>query len=336
MRTPPPILPIILALGASIAPLAAEAQPAGKVPHIAIVSGAIPVAQMLGPDPAPWYRAFVQGLRALGYADGRNIVIERRSAEGKLDRLPEIFAELLQAKVDVIVVATVPVVQAARRATSTTPIVMAAGGDPVALGLAESLARPGGNVTGVSDSHGWQVLGKLLEILKEEEAVPTVSRVAVLSNEAPLGAASNVLGAAADALRLTLLPLAVDGQEQLAPAFATFTRQRADGLFVRATGFTFVHRRLIADLATRHRLPSISAFRDAAEAGGLLAYGPSLPDQYRRAAGYVDKILKGAKPADLPIEQATKFELIVNLKTAKALGLRIPPSVQSRADEIIK
>jgi len=335
MRAPPPILPIVLALAVGIASLAAAAQPAGRMPRIAIVSGGLPVAQMLGPDPVqPWVRAFIHGMRALGYVDGQNVVIECRSAEGKVDRLPEIFAELLQAKVDVIVVATAPVVQAARRATSTIPIVIATGADPVALGLAESLARPGGNVTGVSDIYGWQALAKLLEILKE--AVPTVSRVAVLSNEAPLGAASSVLGAAADALHLTLLPLVVDGHEQLAPAFATFTRQRADGLFVRATGFTFVHRRLIADLATRHRLPSISAFRETAEAGGLLAFGPDLPDQYRRAAGYVDKILKGANPADLPIEQATKFELIVNLKTAKALGLRIPPSVQSRADEIIK
>jgi ABC-type uncharacterized transport system substrate-binding protein len=254
--------------------------------------------------------------------DGQNIVIERRSAEGKFDRLPEIFAEL---------------VQAAKRATSTTPIVIATGADPVGLGLAESLARPGGNVTGVADNAGWQVLPKLLELLKE--AVPTVSRVAVLSSEAPLGplsAASKELGAAADALRLTLLPLVVDGPAQLAPAFATFTRQRADGLFVRGTGFTFVHRRLIADLATRHRLPSISGLLEWAEAGGLMAYGASLRDQFRRAAGYVDKILKGAKPADLPMDQPMKWELVVNLKTAKALGLTIPPSVLARADALIE
>jgi putative ABC transport system substrate-binding protein len=324
----------LLCLVLLAAPLAAEAQPAGRVPHIALVFESIPVAQMLGPDPIqPHARAFVHALRALGYVEGRNIVIERRSAEGKLDRLPEIFAELVQAKMDVIVITTRAVAEAAKRAAGTTPIVMAAGGDPVALGLAESLARPGGNVTGVSPIMDWQVPGKLLQLLKE--AVPTVSRVAVLSSEASLGAASGVLGSAADALRLTLLPLAVDLPENLAPAFVTFTRERADGLFVRGTTFTFHHWKVIADLATRHRLPSISAFREATEAGGLVSYGPNLLDQYRRAAAYVDRILKGAKPADLPIEQPTKFELVINLKTAKALGLTIPQSVLLRADEVI-
>jgi putative ABC transport system substrate-binding protein len=316
------------------APPGAEAQPAGRVPHIALVFEITPIAQMLGPDPIqPHFRAFVQGLRALGYVDGQNIVIERRSAEGKLDRLPEIFAELVQAKMDVIVIANRAVAEVANRAAGTTPIVMAAGGDPVALGLAKSHARPGGNVTGLSGTVGVQIPGKMLQLLKE--AVPTVSRVAVLSSEASLDAAYP-LGSAADALRLTLLPLAVDLPENFAPAFATFTRQRADGLFLRSTTFTFHHRKVIADLATRHRLPSISALREYAEAGGLMTYGPNLLDQYRRAAVYVDRILKGAKPADLPIEQPTKFELLVNLKTARALGLTIPPAILASADEIIK
>jgi putative tryptophan/tyrosine transport system substrate-binding protein len=322
------------------APLVAEAQPAGRVPRIALVISNSPVAEMLGPNPVhPHVRAFLQGLRDLGYEDGRNIVIARRSAEGRFDQLPDLFAELVQAKCDVIVTVTVPVIQAAKQATSTIPIVMAAVTDPVAAGLVASLARPGGNVTGLSQVVDWQIEGKRLELLRE--AVPSVSRVALLYTTPWLAGRSAAtvftpLVAVADAVHISLLTVPVDSLEQFPEAFATFARQRVDGLFVYMTGFNFTHRRLIADLAIRHGVPSISGFREVAEAGGLMAYGASIPDLYRRAAAYVDKILKGAKPADLPIEQPTKFELVINLKTAKALGLTIPPAVLARADEVIQ
>jgi putative ABC transport system substrate-binding protein len=318
------------------APLAVEAQPAGKLPRIAVVFQTSPITTMLGAEPShPHMRAFLQGLRTLGYVEGQNIVIERRSAEGRFERLPEIFAELVQAKVDVIVTATAPVTRAAKEATRTIPIVMATSSpDPVTAGFVASFARPGGNITGNSDIEP-QRRGKVLEVLKE--AVPTVSRLAVLRDgKEPMPAYDEVIRTAANALRLTLLPLTVDDREQLGPAFATFTRQEANGLFVAATAFTFAHRKLIADLAIRHRLPSVSGLKEMTEAGSLIAYGASAPDSYRRAAVYVDKILKGAKPADLPVQRDAKFDLVINLKTAKAIGLTIPPSVLARADEVIQ
>jgi putative ABC transport system substrate-binding protein len=323
----------VLALALLAAPLAADAQSGEEMPRIAVVFGAVPIIQLLGSESSDLtMRALLQGLRTLGYVEGQNIVIERRSAEGRFERLPEIFAELVQAKVDVIVTGILPVTRAAKERTRTIPIVMAAGStDPVADGLVASLARPDGNLTGLASGIGAGIFGKVVGLLKE--AVPKVSRLVVLSSEAPL---VEELQIAAETSRVTLFPLAVNGQEQLAPAFATFTRQRADGLLLRITGFTYTHRSLIADLATRHRLPSISASPVWAEAGGLMGYGTSLPDLFRRAAVYVDKILKGAKPADLPIEQPTKLDLIINLKTAKALGLTIPPAVLARADEVIQ
>jgi putative tryptophan/tyrosine transport system substrate-binding protein len=326
---------VMLIVAALAAPLAAEAQ-SGKMPRIAVVLFAGPVTTMLGSEPSHLaMRAFLQRLRTLGYVEGQNIVIERRSAEGRSDRLPEIMAELVQAKVDLIVASSLPATRAAKEATRTIPIVMMSSSpDAVTAGLVASFARPGGNITGNS-AVGPQRVGKVLELFKE--AVPSVSRVAVLfDGREPQPAEDEVLRTAADALRLTLLPLAVDDPVQLAPAFATVTRQPANGLYVRGTGFTHAHRKLIADLAIRHRLPLISGLSDIAEAGGLIAYGTSIPDLYRRAADYVDKILKGAKPADLPIERDAKFNLTINLKTAKALGLTIPPAVLARADEVIQ
>jgi putative ABC transport system substrate-binding protein len=309
------------------------------MPRIAVVYSTSPVTMMLGSEPShPHMRAFLQRLRELGYVEGQNVVIERRSAEGRIERFPEIFAELVQTKVDVIVVSgTTALAQAAKKATRTIPIVLASNFDVVATGLVASLARPGGNITGNSNV-GPERQGKVLEVFKD--AVPAVSRVAVLlDDKAPTPAryeARAAVRTAANALRLTLLPLAVDDPGQLAPAFETFTRQHANGLFIEPSSRLWAHRKLIADLAIRHRLPSISPFTEMAEGGALLGYGPSQPDLHRRAAVYVDKILKGAKPADLPIERDAKFDLVINLKTAKAIGLTIPPSVLARADEVIQ
>jgi putative ABC transport system substrate-binding protein len=317
-------------------PLGVGAQPA-TTPRIAVVYSTSPVTTMLGSEPShPHMRAFLQRLRELGYVEGQNVVIERRSAEGRYERFPEIFAELIQAKGwDVIVVSgSTAVARAAKEATRTIPIVLAYSSDPVAAGLVASLARPGGNITGNSGV-GLERQGKVLEVLKD--AVPTVSRVAVLRDGKSTNPAYyEAVRTAANALRLTPLPLAVDDPGQLAPAFETFTRQQANGLFIVTSGLLNAHRKLIADLAIRHRLPSISPLPEMAEGGALIGYGPSQPDLHRRAAVYVDKILKGAKPADLPIERDAKFDLVINLKTAKALGLTIPPSVLARADEVIQ
>jgi putative ABC transport system substrate-binding protein len=294
-------------VGLLTAPLAVRAPSAEKMPRIAVVL-TTPVTTMLGAEPShPLMRAFLQRLGTLGYVEGQNIMIERRSTEGRVERLPEIFAELIQANVDVIVTGSSTITRAAKEATHTIPIVMAASVlDPVAAGFAASFARPGGNIT------------VLLDAKDRHPAGETAVR------------------AAAETLRLTLLPLVVDLPEQLASAFATFTQQQADGLYVPGTSLTWVHRKLIADLAIRYRLPSICGLTESAEAGGLIGYGTSVPDLYRRAAVYVDKILKGAKPADLPIERDAKFDLAINLKTAKALGLTIPPAVLARADEVIQ
>jgi putative ABC transport system substrate-binding protein len=331
------VLAVTLTTGLLAAPLAADAQQSGNMPRIAVVYSTSPVTTMLGSEPShPHMRAFLHRLRELGYVEGQNVVIERRSAEGRYERFPEIFAELIQAKGwDVIVVSgSTAVARAAKEATRTIPIVLTYSSDPVAAGLVASLARPGGNITGNS-AVGPERQGKVLEVLKD--AVPRVSRVAVLRD----GKSSNpafyeAVRTAASALRLTLLPLAVDDPGQLAPAFETFARQHANGLFIVTSGLLKTHRKLIADLAIQHRLPSISPLPEMAEGGALIGYGPSQPDVHRRAAVYVDKILKGAKPADLPIERDVKFDLVINLKTAKALGLTIPPSVLARADELIQ
>jgi putative ABC transport system substrate-binding protein len=264
--------------------------------------------------------------------DGQNVAVEYRWAEGKYDRLPSFAAELVSLKVSVIVAAASPVIQVAKHATETVPIVMVAAGDPVGAGFVASLARPGGNITGMSTMAA-ELIGKQLELLKE--VVPKVSRVALLGT-ADFAVMIRHAPDAARALGITLQPLEVRDPSEIDHAFATMTREQAGALIVLAGTMTMDNRTRIADHAARRRLPTVSWQREYAEAGGLLAYGPSISDSFRRAATYVDKILKGAKPADLPVEQPTKFELVINLKTAKALGLTIPPSLLQRADEIIQ
>jgi putative tryptophan/tyrosine transport system substrate-binding protein len=282
--------------------------------------------------------AFLQGLRDLGYVEGRNLVIEYRFAEGKLDRFPALAAELVARKVEVIVAPPRPAAEAAKQATKTIPIVFAGVGDPVGDGLVASLARPGGNVTGLSGLNP-ELVGKCLEKLKQ--AVPEVSRVAVLWH--PGGQGERVqkdmlkeaeIAARALAMRLQFIEAA--GTADIDRAFQEMTTTRAEALMVLPSNIFNNERKRLADSARKNRLPAVFQLREYVDAGGLMAYGASLADLNRRAATYVDKILKGAKPSDLPVEQPTTFELVINLKTAKALGLTIPQSVLAQADELIQ
>jgi len=317
----------VLASGLLAAPLAAEAQRAGKVHRIGYLSGGLSTYRI---------EAFRQGLRELGWVEGQNIVIEYRYAEGRFDRLPDLAAELVRLKVDIIVALATPASAAAKNATGTIPIVGISLGDPVGTGLIASLARPGGNVTGVSYSVGVETIGKGLELFKE--IVPNVRRVAILSNPGnPLYApAVRDVKVAARSLGVQLQLLETRGPTEFDGAFAAMAKERVGGLFVVADTMFNLHRARLVELAAKSRLPAAYGTRDAVEAGGLMSYGPSLPDLFRRGATYVDKILRGAKPADLPVEQPTKFELVINLKTAKALGLTIPQSVLARADQVIE
>ncbi len=317
-------------LGFVAAPLTAEAQPAGKVHRIGYLSGRSPTATH------PLTEGFRQGLRELGWVEGQNIVIDYRFAEGRFDRLPDLTAELVRLKVNIIVAVASPATVAAKNATATIPIVMIAVGDPVGQGLIVSLARPGRNVTGLSLSVGMEIIGKGLELLKE--IVPNVRRVAILSNPTNPTYALWIREAkvAARSLGVQLQLLEARGPTEFDGAFATMANERAGALLVVADPMFFLHGARLADLAAKSRLPAAYGFREHAEAGGLMSYGPSLPDLFRRAATYVDKILKGAKPADLPVAQPTKFELVINLGTAKALGLTIPQSLLLRADEVIQ
>jgi len=286
---------------------------------------------------SPFLGAFRQGLRELGWVEGQNIVIDYRYAEGRFDRLPDLAAELVQLKVDIIVAVATQGVAAAKNATETIPIVMISGSaDPVGLGFIASLARPGGNVTGLSFSVGPEISGKQLELLKE--IVPKVRRVAILSNPAtpiqPRFLREVTLAAQSLAVQLQLLE--GRGPNEFDGAFAAMAKERVGALLVVADSLFIFHRTRLADLAARSRLPAAYGVREHVEAGGLMSYGPSLRDLFRRGATYVDKILKGAKPADLPVEQPTQFELVINLKTAKALGLTIPQSLLQRADEVIQ
>ena len=322
-----------LTIGLLAAPLAAEAQPSGKaVYRVGLIFTTSPVSEMAGSQPVhPFARAFVHGLRDLGYVEGQNLILERRSAEGRFERFGDIVAELVRLRADVIVTVSDQMARAAKVVTTTIPIVMAVTIDPVGNGIVQSLARPGGNITGLTYVTGPEIEAKRLEILKD--ALPRAVRVAYLADwDGPSGksfrAAAQVLGMAAVRAEPT--------SNEYTDAFATISRARPDALFVPGTGPNFAHRQLIVDFATRSRLPSTYAAREFVEAGGLMSYGVNISDLYRRAAVYVDKLLKGAKPADLPVEQPTKFELVINLKTAKALGLTIPPSLLLRADQIIE
>ncbi|HEV2055927.1 MAG TPA: ABC transporter substrate-binding protein [Methylomirabilota bacterium] len=318
-------------LGFLAAPLAAEAQQPAKISRIGFLSPSSPS------DPPMQHslEVFRHGLGELGYVEGQNIAIESRWAEGKYDRLPGLAAELVRLKVDVIVTAAVPAIRAAKEATSTIPIVMAVVVDPVATGLVASLARPGGNITGLSNMAP-ELVGKQLQMLKE--VVPKASRVAVLWNPANPGNAPQLreAEAAARTLGVRLQPVEARDPNDFDGAFAAMIRQQAGALIVLLDVMFTDHRTRIADLAAKSRLPAVYGLSEHAEAGGLMAYSASRAALFRRAATYVDKILKGAKPADLPVERPTKFELVINLKTAKALGLTIPPSLLVRADRVIE
>ena len=318
-------------------PLAARAQQAGKVYRVGFILPSTSVSEMAGPAPVhPGTRAFVQGLRGLGYVEGQNLILERRSAEGRYERFGDIVAELVGLKADVIVTISIVAARAAKAVTTTVPIVMAISGDPVGEGLVQSLARPGGNITGLTLVVGPEIEAKRLELLRE--MLPGVSRVAYLGSkeykdwDSPGGKS---VRAAAQALGVTLV-LAEHTSHQYTDAFALISRARAEALFATWSPTAYADRVLIADFAIRTRLPSIFYYRESVELGGLMSYGVSLADNYRRAATFVDKILKGAKPADLPVEQPTKFELVINLKTAKVLGIAIPESFLARADEVIE
>ncbi len=320
---------LALALGLLSPALAAGAQSPAKVTRIGVLYAGFPSATR------HLHEAFKQGLRDLGYVEGQTIIIEERWAEGRLERLPDLAAELVQLKVDVIVAGATPPIQAARQATKTIPIVMAVVADPVEQGFVASLARPGGNITGLS-VQAPELGGKQLQLLKE--VVPRASRVAILWNAANPYPALVVreTEAAARTLRVQLQSLPVRGPEEFEGAFEAATRGRAAALLTVGDVLTMAHRTRIVALAAKSRLPAMYSFREFVDDGGLMAYGANLADSYRRAATYLDKILKGAKPADLPVEQPTRFELVINLKTAKALGLTIPQSVLVRADQVIQ
>ncbi len=315
-----------LTLGLLVGPLQADAQQAKKIPRIGYLS------RYSAEQQKRQLAAFKQGLRELGYAEGKNIVSELRDAEGKRHRLPALAAELVRLKVDIIVTGGSGV-GAAKNATSTIPIVMTFSADPVRRGYVASLAHPGGNVTGLSDFHG-DLVSKRLELLKG--VVPSASRVAVIFNPNSTGSKRMLkeIQAVAPALGMTVIPLAVEGADHFDRAFATIRKDRPGGL-IQSVGLGR-HRRRIVELAAKSRLPAIYTRDQWVAADGLMSYGSSWPDLFRRAATYVDKILKGANPGDLPIEQPTKFELVINLKTAKQLGITIPREVLFRADKVIK
>jgi ABC-type uncharacterized transport system substrate-binding protein len=317
----------------------AEAQQPRKVPRVGILPPG-PISERVH-----LWEAFREGLRELGYVEGQNITLVFPSGEVKPERLPHLAAELVNLKVDVIVAATTVAAQAAKEATKTIPIVMPIAGDPVGTGLVASLARPGGNVTGLTTIAS-DLSGKRLELLKE--VVPRVSRIAVLLNPSSANGPPQVqrdsqmtllmreTEVTARSLGVQLQRLELRGPDDFEKVFQAATKERAGALIALDDPFLFTHRTRIVKLAAKSRLPAIYGFREFVEAGGLMSYAANVADMYRRAATYVDKILKGTKPADLPVEQPTKFELVINLKAAKQIGLTIPPNVLARADKVIK
>jgi putative tryptophan/tyrosine transport system substrate-binding protein len=325
------------AIGISLAfvglfkPFAAKTEQAARVARIGFLSGNLSAGSHMN-------EAFRQGLHDLGYVEGRNLLIEYRDAKGKLERLPALAAELVALKVDVIVAPNTVAALAAKQLTATVPIVFAVAADPVASGLSTSLARPGGNATGLSILAP-ELVGKCLELLKQ--TVPGIRKIAVLWTSGVLGERAdkdmlNEANAAARALGVQLQWIEARGPEDMARAFSAKTGTRADALAVLPGNIFVSERRRLVDLAAKNRLPAVYPWREFVDVGGLMAYGPNLVDLHRRAATYVDKILKGANPGELPVEQSTTFELVINLKAAKALGLTIPQSVLARADQVVE
>jgi len=319
---------VVLVLAFLAMSLVAQAQQAAKVYRIGYL-GTTPTT------PEIW-QAFVEGLREHGYVEGQNIIIERRYSNGRTERFSALAAELVRLRVDILVAVAAPATRAAKEATTTIPIVSVAVQDPVALGSVQSLARPGGNITGPTLTGGLAIVGKQLELLKE--TVPGVSRVAVLWNPANPMLPQQLRDAeiAAPSLNVQLQPVEARSPDEFDRAFSAILQGRPGALLVLTDPMFFGQRTRLADFAARNRLPALYGLRAHVEAGGLMAYGASIPALFRRAAGYVDKLLKGADPAELPMEQPSKFELTINMKTARALGLTIPPSILLRADRVIE
>ena len=316
-----------LAGSLAIARSITEAQPAAKVHRVGFLLGAS------GDSVASLFHAFNEGLREFGYVEGRNIVFEQRYAEGRMERLPDLAAELVRLQVDVIVTGSNIHVAAVRRATKTIPIVMVFTSDPIGAGFVASLARPGGNVTGLAADASPELWAKYLALLKE--VVPKLSRVGVLGQvSSQVGFAE--LEAVSRTLDLTLEVADIRGPEDLDGAFAAMINKQVGAVLIVVGPLTYLLRQPIADAAVKYRLPAITTLKEFAQAGLLMTYGPNILDLYRRAAIYVDKILRGSVPADLPVEQPTKFELVINLKTAKALGIDVSLAVQQRADQMIE
>jgi putative tryptophan/tyrosine transport system substrate-binding protein len=321
---------IALVGGAAVAwPSAARPQPA-KMPRVGFILTSIPVTDIAR---HPRTLAFMEGLRALGYVDGKNLILEWRSAEARFERYPEIIRELVSTKVDVIVTASNTVTRASREVTQTIPIVVTGGTDYVEEGWAQSLARPGGNISGLTSAPGFEIIGKRLQLLKE--LVPGLTRVAYLHPENLRHSAREIVESVSRELGIKLLHAEYAGTN-FSYAMAVIARERADAILIAQSSANYPNRDLIIAFPAKNRLPTMYPDRDFVDAGGLIAYGVNYPDLFRRAAGYVDRILKGEKPGDLPIEQPTKFELVINLKTAKARGFEVPPALLARADEVIE
>jgi putative tryptophan/tyrosine transport system substrate-binding protein len=319
---------ITLLGGAAAWPLAARAQQPAKLPIIGVMGAATPSVW------APWVAVFVQRLHELGWIEGRTVALEYRWAEGRTERAAEIVGEFVRRRVGVILTSGTSNVITAKQATAIVPIVFVLAGDPVASGFVASLARPGGNLTGLS-SQGPELTGKRLEILRE--VVPGLRRLAIMANAGlpEVDLEIREIQAAATKLGLEIEPLKIQRVEDIALAFEVL-KGRANALYVVGDPLTGTNRVRINIMALATRLPAMGNFREFVDAGGLMSYGPSFPDQFRRAADYVDKILRGVKPADIPVEQPTKFDLVINLTTAKALGLEIPSTLLARADEVIE